>query len=369
MSHLALPIGVFGVGVALGAAGASAIQRNETQRKEKAMVSAIAASEAASKSPDTALQLARRSWWGASAPTSDLLVHAAYVSAYDRRLRHPSWTAEHLTATSIQRPPVVPGTPPAGSPDRSRSVFKEDPRIPLPFRARMADYFRSGYDRGHMVPAADAKSSQTALDETFYLTNIAPQVGEGFNRDYWAHFEDFTRRLTGRFADVYVFTVPLYLPRRDIDGKYRVTYEVIGEPSNVAVPTHFAKVILASGLPVPTRTQSAPAALPAPSNPSPSVPSPTNLTASIVSGRGPTLLGAFVLPNAIIPNEVPLRNFIVPVESVEKASGVNFFPDHIKQVSKALCDGTDCSIIVREFKDRSSSRPSTPSPLPAGRQR
>jgi len=42
--------------------------------------------------------------------------------------------------------------------------------------------FRSGYDRGHMVPAADAKISQNAMDETFFLSNVAPQVGDGFNR-------------------------------------------------------------------------------------------------------------------------------------------------------------------------------------------
>jgi DNA/RNA endonuclease G (NUC1) len=42
--------------------------------------------------------------------------------------------------------------------------------------------FRSGYDRGHMVPAADAKISQGAMDETFFLSNVAPQVGDGFNR-------------------------------------------------------------------------------------------------------------------------------------------------------------------------------------------
>lgn len=47
--------------------------------------------------------------------------------------------------------------------------------------ALIAD-FKSGYDRGHMVPAADAKISQKAMDETFYLSNIAPQVGDGFNR-------------------------------------------------------------------------------------------------------------------------------------------------------------------------------------------
>lgn len=58
----------------------------------------------------------------------------------------------------------------------------EDESIPAMFRAKLQDYFRSGYDRGHMVPAADAKLSQGAMDETFLLSNIAPQVGVGFNR-------------------------------------------------------------------------------------------------------------------------------------------------------------------------------------------
>ena len=77
------------------------------------------------------------------------------------------------------------------------------------------------------------------MDETFLLTNIAPQVGAGFNRHCayrslfyssrvltcfkdWAYVEDWCRRLTGSFSDVYVFTVPLYLPKLDNDGKWRV---------------------------------------------------------------------------------------------------------------------------------------------------
>eukprot|EP01047_Picozoa_sp_COSAG01_P044704 COSAG01_NODE_4066_length_5385_cov_159.277336_3_plen_73_part_00 len=52
------------------------------------------------------------------------------------------------------------------------------------FRAKLSDYRRSGYDRGHMCAAADMKASQHSMDSTFLLTNIAPQVGEGFNRDY-----------------------------------------------------------------------------------------------------------------------------------------------------------------------------------------
>jgi len=60
---------------------------------------------------------------------------------------------------------------------------------------------------------------------------MCPQVGDGFNRDYWAHFEDFCRRLTIKYPSVRIVTGPLYLPKRDpADGKWRVSYEVIGNP-------------------------------------------------------------------------------------------------------------------------------------------
>lgn len=287
---------------------------------------------------------------GYPGPVSDFLRHAAYVSSYDRRLRHPSWTAEHLTAASLQRPPNAPKS------DRSNSVFKEDTRIPELFRAKMADYFRSGYDRGHMVPAADAKSSQLAMDETFLLTNIAPQVGAGMNRDYWAHTEDFVRRLTSRFADLYVFTIPLYLPRQYPDGKFRVSYEVIGNPPNVAVPTHFAKVIL--GIGQPSQASGAPG------------PKPEwkGGLGNVGLGGGIMALGAFVMPNSVIPNEAPLESFAVPIETVERAAGLTLFPPAVKSAAKKLCDTVQCSIIVRDFSDKSktlTAPAAKPLPLPA----
>lgn len=51
------------------------------------------------------------------------------------------------------------------------------------FQAKLGDYRGSGYDRGHQVPAADCKFSQEAMNETFYLSNMCPQVGDGFNRN------------------------------------------------------------------------------------------------------------------------------------------------------------------------------------------
>ncbi|EIW60632.1 ribonuclease [Trametes versicolor FP-101664 SS1] len=259
--------------------------------------------------------------YGNPGPIADILVRRAYVAGYDRRLRHPAWTAEHLTLASLGKSKLEPREVGEAG-DRSNSQFSEDQSIPAMFRAKLQDYFRSGYDRGHMVPAADAKISQEAMNETFLLTNIAPQVGAGFNRHYWAYLEDWCRRLTSSFSDVYVFTIPLYLPKLEADGKWRVSHEVIGSPPNISVPTHFAKVVLAAK----------------PS--SPSTPDVAEISA-----------GAFVLPNAVIPDEAKLESFLVPIDAVERAAGLTLFSDAIKAQSKHICKTAKCEVIVRRFDD------------------
>jgi endonuclease G len=252
--------------------------------------------------------------YGFPGPIADELNTLPLHGAYDRRTRNPSWVAEHITPESLAMKNA----------DRKHSAFAEDTSIPAIFRAKLSDYFRSGYDRGHQVPAADAKWSQDAMDGTFMLSNMCPQVGEGFNRDYWAHFEDFGRKLTGRYPSVRIVTGPLYLPHRDPDGKWRVNYEVIGTPPNVAVPTHFYKVIFAEDG----------------SN------SPTSKVA----------LGAFVLPNARIPNDKSLSDFEVPLEAVERASGLEFASKLDLGRRKRLCQEVKCEITVREFNNAQKKR-------------
>lgn len=250
--------------------------------------------------------------YGFPGPVADLRPASALTSSFDRRTRNPSWVAEHITPYSLSHPAA----------DRKNSVFVEDTSIPEKFRAKLKDYFRSGYDRGHQVPAADAKWSQEAMDETFALSNMCPQVGDGFNRDYWAHFEDFCRRLTGHYPSVRIVTGPLYLPRRDpSDGKWRVSYEVIGNPPNVAVPTHFYKVIFAED--------------------------------GLVGGN--VALAAFVLPNMPIANEKPLQDFEVPLEAVERASGLEFASKLPAARRKSLCEEVTCSVLVKEYKERQRS--------------
>ncbi|KFA70000.1 hypothetical protein S40285_02065 [Stachybotrys chlorohalonatus IBT 40285] len=250
--------------------------------------------------------------YGFPGPISDIASRSALISSYDRRLRNPQWVIEHITPASLA---VRNG-------DRKHSVFLEDDAVPPKFRALLKDYYRSGYDRGHQVPAADAKWSQKAMDETFYLSNMCPQVGDGFNRDYWAHFEDFCRRLTVKYPSVRIVTGPLYLPRKDpVDNKWYVKYEMIGSPPSVAVPTHFYKVIFAEDGQV----------------------------------GGNVAIGAFVLPNAPISNDKPITDFEVPVEAVERASGLEFATKLPAQRKKRLCSDTVCALVIKDYAERQKS--------------
>lgn len=247
--------------------------------------------------------------YGFPGPISDVASRTSLISSYDRRLRNPQWVIEHITPASLA---MREG-------DRKHSTFAEDGDIPAKFRGMLKDYYRSGFDRGHQVPAADAKWSQEAMNETFYLSNMCPQVGEGFNRDYWAHFEDFCRRLTVKYPSVRIVTGPLYLPKKDpVDNKWYVKYEMIGTPPSIAVPTHFYKVIFAE------------------------------------DGRigGNVALGAFVLPNAPISNDKPITDFEVPVEAVERASGLEFATKLPPQRRRRLCTDTTCALVIRDFADK-----------------
>ncbi|KAI9902545.1 hypothetical protein N3K66_001897 [Trichothecium roseum] len=247
--------------------------------------------------------------YGFPGPVADIASRSALVSSYDRRTRNPYWVAEHITPDSLA---MREG-------DRKNSAFVEDDAVPPKFRALLKDYYRSGFDRGHQVPAADCKWSQRAMDDTFYLSNMCPQVGDGFNRDYWAHFEDFCRRLTVRYPSVRIVTGPLYLPQKDpADGKWYVKYEMIGSPPSVAVPTHFYKVIFAE------------------------------------DGKkdGNVAIGAFVLPNARISNDRPITEFEVPVEAVERASGLEFATKLPVQRRRRLCTDTTCALVIKDYAER-----------------
>lgn len=213
-----------------------------------------------------------------------------YILSYDRKTRTAHWVFEHLTADHVKHNDAV---------DRSKSDFKPDESIHEFFRADNSDYKKSGYDRGHLAAAGNHKRDQKHLDQTFFLSNISPQVGKGFNRDAWNNLERYVRKLTKSYTNVFVCTGPLYLPRKEADGKLYVKYEVIGA-KNVAVPTHFFKVIVCEG------------------------------------GDGKLAMESFVMPNAVIPDNASLDSFKVPPESIERAAGLLFFDRVNRKLLKTI---------------------------------
>lgn len=90
-----------------------------------------------------------------------------YVVAYDRRNRTAHWVFEHITSVHCSYGEGV---------SRDKCDFKEDESIHPYFRATRRDYKGSGYDRGHLAAASNHRQSHNAMEQTFLLSNVAPQV-------------------------------------------------------------------------------------------------------------------------------------------------------------------------------------------------
>ena len=161
--------------------------------------------------------------------------------AFDVRTRNPIYVLERIVAddsnnsSRLQRP----------------NFFEENsPSLPVVYRSQLQHYHKSGYDRGHMAPAADFGYDKNAYHDTFTLCNVSPQ-DPTLNKKDWANLEEWTRNVAKRAykeqgATTYVVTGPIWLPKRQIgDRVFQYAYPALGNPpSLVSVPSHFFKVVV-----------------------------------------------------------------------------------------------------------------------------
>lgn len=126
----------------------------------------------------------------------EIVKHTYYSLAYSEENEQAYWAYYQLTPEFIN-----------GGQARTDD-FRADPAISTG-SAALSDYKSSGYDRGHLCPAADMKLNKTSMSETFYLSNMSPQVA-GFNRGIWSSVEDQVRKWALEFYGLDVATGPIF---------------------------------------------------------------------------------------------------------------------------------------------------------------
>lgn len=146
--------------------------------------------------------------------------YKAFTLSYNEKYEQANWVAYLLTCEETQ-----------GNVSRSNK-FKQDDNI-ITGSASNEDYSKSGYDRGHLIPAEDNSWDETAMDECFYLSNMSPQL-PSFNRGIWKKLETKVRKWACQFGSVYVVTGPVFSDNMSF----------IGKKNKIAVPKYFYKAIL-----------------------------------------------------------------------------------------------------------------------------
>jgi len=193
--------------------------------------------------------------------TGQIVFHDNYSLSYNEKYEQAEWVFYELknvkSSGSFKRP-----------------YFIEDPKVKTK-SATYKNYKNSGYDKGHLCPAADMKFSKEAFDETFYTSNISPQKKE-FNGGIWNRLENKTRYWAEKFNGIYVVT----------GGVLKQSLKTIGT-EKVAVPEHFYKILLSEN-------------------------------------NGKYKMIAFLIPNEM--SSKPLYDYVLSVDEIEKMTGIDFFP-------------------------------------------
>ncbi|WP_373840704.1 DNA/RNA non-specific endonuclease [Bacteroides heparinolyticus] len=154
-----------------------------------------------------------------------IIQHTGYILSFNSTTLCPNWVAWELTRSE------------ASGSGRRATDFLADPQVPLRYQVTTEEYKNSGYDRGHMCPAADMKWHPHAQTECFYMSNICPQDRK-LNSGSWGTLENACRRWAKREGKVYIVCGPVF--KR---GRKKVT---IGRNMAIRVPDGFFKVVLST---------------------------------------------------------------------------------------------------------------------------
>ena len=215
-----------------------------------------------------------------SSTTNKIVNHDYYSLSYNENYEQAEWVAyelkqEYLIINRFKRP-----------------LFIKDPNVETG-SADWKNYKKSGYDKGHLCPAADMDFSKEAFKETFFTSNISPQL-HVFNNGVWRRLEEKVRYWAGKYDGIYVVT----------GGVLNTSLKTIGR-EKVAVPKYFYKILMDD----------------------------TN---------GKYRMIAFMIPNQ--KSDTPLYSFVVSVDTIEKITGIDFFPKLDNEIENRLEKSSDYKV-------------------------
>ncbi|MFT5167884.1 MAG: endonuclease G [Saprospiraceae bacterium] len=198
-----------------------------------------------------------------SSTTGEVIKRLNYTLSYSEEHEQAEWVAYKLTKKSIQQSNV-----------ERTGDFRPDPKV-RKGSASPRDYYNTGYDRGHMAPAGDMNFDKKAMSETFYMSNMSPQI-RNFNGGIWRELEESTRDWAYDNNEIYVVTGPVLT---------QGIREKIGD-NGVSVPDLYYKILLDI--------------------------TPPEMKAI-----------AFLMPNEV--SDKPLSNYTVSINKIEEITGIDFF--------------------------------------------
>ena len=201
-------------------------------------------------------------------PAADqVLFNRHYVLGYSYYFRQAKWALEIVDPdlTDIER----------------ADNFRPDYRVPKMFRADLADYKNSGFDRGHLVASANQREVAIQNSETFLLSNMSPQHPD-LNRRIWKNLEEAVRDLNAKsnIYETYVICGPIF----DFNKAVKTIGSEDDNGVTLPVPHAYFKSVLTE------------------------------------NNRGTLNMWSFIIPNQA--SNKPIEDFRVPTSQVEQYSGL-----------------------------------------------
>ncbi len=192
----------------------------------------------------------------------ELVNHNFYSLCYDEDHEQADWTIYDLKVPMLN--PLV---------DRTDD-FREDPYVST-YSASPSDYKYSGYDRGHLVPAGSMRFSLQAMSESFFMSNMSPQ-DPALNRGTWKSMEEQVRTWCKKHGDLVVISGPVLRPS-------------LPQIKNVvSIPEYYFKIVYRKA-----------------------------------QAKKKAAMLAFYIANK--KNSGAISSYVVSIDEVEKATGLDFF--------------------------------------------